>query len=99
MKIHGIVYLIVGITVIIVSSLIENFLLFIIVGVILTAVGLIKIITGVTKKEKYEPEIQHEKKISYPNSRDPNQYVTCKYCKAYNYPNAKFCHYCGRRIK
>lgn len=70
--------------------MIEKFTFFIVIGALLTFVGLIKIITGTPNKER---------KIVDKISKNPNGFITCKFCKAYNYPNALRCHHCGRRIK
>lgn len=93
MKIHGIFYLIIGIGVIIISSRIEKFTFFIVIGALMIFIGLIKLITGISKKEIIEDRQDHKIK------RNSEDFVTCKFCKAYNYPNAIRCHHCGRRMK
>ena len=103
MKIPGILYLVVGILVTIVSSILEGFYFFIFIGVVFIIVGIIKLITSMnTKKEpesKLDSEIKREEDFIKRTGPDPKNFVKCKYCKAYNYPNAKFCHFCGRRMK
>jgi len=76
----------------IISSFIEKFTVFIIVGIIFIFIGLSKFIIFKGKKEK-----QIENKIEQDHSKQ--KYITCPHCKAYNFPNSEFCHYCGRKLR
>lgn len=74
MKIHGAVYLLVGLITTVISSFIPNFLAFIVVGVIFMAVGIGKIILGAKPKDK-QP-VHYRQARSHPNQNqnrpDPN---------------------------
>ncbi|MBW3019850.1 hypothetical protein KY334_01020 [Candidatus Woesearchaeota archaeon] len=102
MNIHWIVYLIIGILVTSVSTFIEKFVFFIVVGVIFIFIGVVKFIlrenNDATKRIKQD--LDHTiKEIRQNDSKNPEDYIKCKHCKAYNYPHAEMCHYCGRRVK
>jgi len=98
MKINGLTYLIVGIFVIITSLILDKFIVFIFVGFIFCIMGVIRLFTETKIDEELVKELKREDKFIETHGKDPSKFIKCKFCKAYNYPDAQFCHFCGRRI-
>jgi len=85
MKINWLIYAILGLVVIVTSSLIDGMQIFIIIGVGFLFMGLIRFMTRPTSIPEREPKTDAK-------------YVRCGKCKAWNYPTTKFCHFCKRRM-
>jgi len=84
MGIHGIIYIVVGLGVTVLSSYVEGFIGFMILGIIFMGIGIVKLIMGRTKID--EPEI------------NMGQYKKCPHCRAYNWPSEKLCHHCKQKL-
>lgn len=84
MEIPAIIYFLVGILVTAISLFLPGFTIFIIVGIILMAVGIGKY---VIRKEKPSAP-------THPSGR----YIQCKKCGAWNHPHVEFCHFCKRHL-
>jgi len=96
MKIHALAYLIIGILVTFVSSQIEGFEFFIIIGSIFIFVGVVKfILNGVRMPKSITPN----NSLEDVHEVNGQKYVKCKKCRAYNYPSADFFHHCVKRVK
>jgi len=85
MKIPWAVYAILGLIVIVTSSLIDGMQAFIIIGVFFLFMGLVRFMTRPKSMPEREP-------------RTDAKYVKCPSCKAWNYPTAKHCHYCKKMM-
>ncbi|MBT3304604.1 hypothetical protein HN592_02390 [Candidatus Woesearchaeota archaeon] len=91
MKLHALVYIVVGLAVTIISAFNDQLTLFVAVGIVFMFIGIIKFIGNKPVKELDTPRSPRE--VS-----SDNKYVKCSHCKAWNHPHIKFCHHCHRRI-
>ena len=82
------IYLLVGILVAYVSSYIDGFGIFIVVGILFMAVGVVKIIGSFAFK----------KEIEHPTKKHIDGYNKCDSCGAYNYKHVDKCHFCGKML-
>jgi len=83
--IHGIVFIITGITVSIISASVGNMVIFFWIGIIFTLYGIIKLLLA--KKSKKKPKPQATPKV-----------VHCPRCRSRIYATFRFCPYCGFRF-
>ena len=90
MKLHALVYLIVGLAVTLISAFNDQLTLFIVVGVVFMFIGIIRFIGN---KDVREVTLKRPRELS-----PDNKYVKCPHCSAWNHPHIKFCHHCHRRI-
>lgn len=89
MKIPGIVYLIVGLGITIVSSFIEKFTIFLIVGILFMAVGVVKIIMNVGGGGKKEKDKNNN------NKKEIYRFAKCPGCGSFNHVDVNNCRSCG----
>lgn len=95
MNIHWSAYLAIGIAVTVVSALREGLQLFIAVGIIFIAVGIIKWLMRNSKKD----DAHFEKLIRDRKIKETGNYTKCPYCLAWNYPYSRSCHYCSMNLR
>lgn len=94
-KIHGLVYVIIGILVSIASWKInkEALYLFFYVGILFIGVGAAKLLLSLISNKK-EEEIMHHRKIQ-PQAQHFQHYRRCKKCGSVMKANDRFCSKCG----
>ena len=99
MELHWSIYIGVGLLVTVVSSFLEGFIVFIVVGIILMAVGIGKFIIRRTKAEKRAEDRMKGNMPAQQPKRDTSKYKKCPHCKAWNYPHVARCHHCSKRMR
>jgi hypothetical protein len=88
-EIHGVVYLIVGATIAIISvSLGPNMTFFVIAGILMSLFGVFKLAREYLDRETRFTKIPEEK-----------QQYNCPGCGARMHPQFRFCPYCSYRLK
>lgn len=93
MRIPGIVYLIVGLGISIVSSFIEKFTVFLVVGIVFMAIGIGKIIMGI--RSGSSDESGEEKKVKKKNKKEIYRFAKCPNCGSFNHVDVNNCRACG----
>ena len=96
-KIHGLVYLLVGLLVSFLSWKLnyEKLMFFFYIGLIFVFIGVIKLITGLMKKKNNEVDA-HKKHGKMPQAHRQVKY--CHQCGSALSPHHRFCSRCGARI-
>lgn len=102
-SIHGIVYLIVGVVVIVVSRTVNGMHSFFYVGVTFVAIGIAKLIFRYITREKKEKIIDKTpmKVPQYPQQQRyaQQQAYRCQRCGAHMGALFNFCSQCGARVR
>lgn len=98
-KIHGIVYILIGIFVSIASYKIsyDSLILFFYMGFFFIALGAAKIVLGLIlgKSKEEKPASSRQ---NYPNQASMNQYKRCHKCSNVMKINDRFCSRCGLKF-
>jgi uncharacterized paraquat-inducible protein A len=100
-KIHGIVYIIMGIFVSIASYRInyDNLLIFFYLGFFFIALGAAKIVLGfIFRKNKEEKNTISMARQNYPNPAQRHQYKRCHKCSNITRLTDRFCSRCGTKM-
>ncbi|MBI2655028.1 hypothetical protein HYX06_01235 [Candidatus Woesearchaeota archaeon] len=97
-KIHGLVYLIIGIFVSVASWKINNedLYLFFYAGILFMGVGVAKLLLSLIRNK--EEETTHHKEISHHQTQNLQHYRRCRKCGNAMRINDKFCGRCGFRV-
>lgn len=98
-KIHGIVYIILGAAVLFTSNKIDpkKFQLFIWVGYLFLVIGIAKLGIGFIKRKKESPAEQKEFRNYYPQQQRAARY--CQRCRFQLQGYENFCPGCGQRLR
>lgn len=98
-KIHGLVYIIIGILVSIASWKInkESLYLFFYLGILFIGVGAAKLLLGLLKNKKEEEKVVHHK-VPHHQSRHLQHYRHCRRCGNVMRINDRFCGKCGYAV-
>src|SRR3989338_3335050 len=99
-KIHGLVYLIIGIFVSVASWKINNedLYIFFYAGILFVGVGVAKLLLSLMRNKKEDEKIIHHKEISHRQTQHLQHYKRCKGCGSVMRINDRFCSRCGLRV-
>ena len=98
-KIHGFVYIIIGIFVSVASWKINNedLYLFFYAGILFMGVGVAKLLLSLIRNKKEGEKITHHKEISHHQTQHLQHYRRCRKCGSVMKANDRFCGRCGFR--
>ena len=102
MKIHGLVYLVIGAIVVFFTMYVESrnedagMTFFLYVGYLFLAIGVFKILKGLLLREKKENNINKEIKFS---DNYKKKIISCHVCSVRHYSNSNYCHMCGTKLR
>ena len=96
-RIHGFVYIIIGIFVSVASWNINNeeLQLFFYAGILFIGIGAAKLLLGLLKNKKEDEKIVHHRKIQHQSQHLQQHYKRCKRCGSVMRANDRFCSRCG----
>ena len=96
-KIHGLVYIIIGIFVSVASWKINNedLYLFFYVGILFIGAGVAKLLLGFLKNKKETEKTVHQRKTHHQSQHLQQHYKRCKRCGSIIRANDRFCSRCG----
>ena len=94
-------WLLMGLGVAVISGILgEQFLLFLIVGIVLAVIGIFKGASMFMLQKKTTPtERRTLRRQSGPSPHVKTRYISCYHCGRQSHPVARFCYACGARIQ